>query len=421
MQGGVAFDEDVLAGQFFKLGEPTGVVGFEDLDGFGVDAQQNVGVLEVLLHLAQLGVDLVADGGRALDHAGGLAGGARDRERSLQRLFDALAGDGDQTEVVELQDLGGSAVGFESFFEGGHDAEAVLAVVHVDKINHDDAAEVAEANLADDLGDGVEVGLDDGVLKAGRLADVLAGVDVNGHQGLGLIDDDGAAALEPDLGAEGLGDFVLDAEVLEERNLFGVELDAADQGRREAVEEADDALVVGFRIDPDRGEVGADLVAQDALDEREIVIDEGRRLGVVGALLDLAPQMEEEAQVGAEVFFGCALGCGADDETARGVVALADQDALEALALCVGLDLAADADVGDGGHEDQEPSRQGDVRGDAGTLLGDGLLGNLDQNLLPGLEQVADDGQVGGLHGAARGAAASALGRAARRSRGATA
>src|ERR1035437_5075895 len=244
MQGGVALDEEIFAGQRFELGNPTGIVGFEDFDGFGIDAQQHVGVLEVLLHLAKLGVDLVADRGRALDHAGGLAGGARDAESAFEGLLDALAGDGDQTKVVELENLGGGAVGFEGFFEGGHDAETVLAVVHVDKVNDDDAAEVAEANLADDLGDGVEVGFDDGVLKAGRLADVLAGVDVDGDEGFGLVDDDGAAALEPDFGAEGLGDFFLNAEVLEERGLLGVELDAADERGREAVKEADDALVV---------------------------------------------------------------------------------------------------------------------------------------------------------------------------------
>jgi hypothetical protein len=175
--------------------------------------------------------------------------------------------------------------------------------------------------------------------------------------------------------------------VLEERSLLGVELDAANQRRREAVEEADDALVVVLGIDPDGGEVAADLISQDALDQPQIVIDERRGLGGVGALLDLAPQIQQEAQVGAELFFGCALGGGADDESAGGLAALVDENALEALALLVGGDLAADADVGDGGHEDQEAAGQRDVRGDARALLGDGLLGDLDENLLSGLSR----------------------------------
>ena len=83
---------------------------------------------------------------------------------------------------------------------------AVFALVHVDEVDDDDAAEVAQTDLADDLRDGIEVGLDDGVFEASGLADVLAGVDVDGDEGLGLIDDDGAAGLEPDLGPEGLID-----------------------------------------------------------------------------------------------------------------------------------------------------------------------------------------------------------------------
>ena len=62
----------------------------------------------------------------------------------------------------------------------------------------DDAAKVAQPNLANDLLDGVDVGLDDGVFQPRGLADILAGVDVDGDQSFRLVDDDIAAALEPD-------------------------------------------------------------------------------------------------------------------------------------------------------------------------------------------------------------------------------
>ena len=82
------------------------------------------------------------------------------------------------------------------------------------------------------------------------------------------------------------------------------------------------------------------------------------RLGVVGALLDLVPQVNQEAQVGAEFFFRCALGGGAHDESARSFAALVGKNPLQALALFVGSDLAADADVRDRRHEDQEAAGQ---------------------------------------------------------------
>jgi hypothetical protein len=135
------------------------------------------------------------------------------------------------------------------------------------------------------------------------------------------------------------------------------------------------------------------------------VIDERGGLGALRTLLDLRPEVEQKAEVGAEIFFRSALGGGAHDESAGGFAALTDENPLEALALLIGGDFAADADVRDGGHEDQEAAGQGDVRGDAGALFGDGLLGDLNQNLLAWLQEVGDDGQVGGLRGAARGTA----------------
>src|SRR5665811_1649357 len=96
---------------------------------------------------------------------------------------------------IELQHLGWGAVGLEGFFKGGQNLEAVLALVHVDEVNDDDAAQIAEPNLADNLRDGVEVRLDDGVLEPRRLADILAGIDVDGDQGFSLVNDDGALSL----------------------------------------------------------------------------------------------------------------------------------------------------------------------------------------------------------------------------------
>ena len=47
----------------------------------------------------------------------------------------------------------------EFFFESLHDALAVAALVHVDEVDDDDAAEIAQADLADDFFDGIDVGL----------------------------------------------------------------------------------------------------------------------------------------------------------------------------------------------------------------------------------------------------------------------
>ena len=72
------------------------------------------------------------------------------------------------------------------------------------------------------------------------------------------------------------------------------------------------------------------------------------------------------------------------------------------MTLLIGGDLAADSHMRNGRHENQEAPGQCDVAGDTGALLGDGLLGDLNQNFLTRLQQVADDGQIRSLRGAAR-------------------
>ena len=203
--------------------------------------------------------------------------------------------------------------------------------------------------------------------------------------------------LQPHLGLQRVVDLVLDAEVLIERSGFRVELDAAHQRWLEPLREANDALVFLLGVHPDLREVGIHLVAQHALHQVEVVINQRRRFAVLGAVLDLGPQVLEEANVGAKLVFLDVGRRRAHDKTAQPVLALAGDDALQPLALFFGVDLARHAHVIDGRHVHQEPSRKRNVTGDARSLLGDGFLGDLNQDLLTFLQQVGNE-----RHGAVR-------------------
>src|SRR6185369_9771370 len=69
-------------------------------------------------------------------------------------------------------------------------------------------------------------------------------------------------------------------------------------------------------------------------------------------------------------------------------------DALQPLALFFGSNLARYAGMIHRWHVHQEAAGQRDVAGDAGAFLADRFLGNLNQNLLPFLEQVGDQRHV---------------------------
>ena len=181
--------------------------------------------------------------------------------------------------------------------------------------------------------------------------------------------------------------------MLVQRSVFRVQLDAPHQRRLEALRKAHHALVFLFGVHPDLREVGVHLVAQHALHQVEVVIDQRRRLAALGAVLDLSPQMLQKADVGTQFVFLDVGRCRPHDEAAQAVFALAGHDALQTLALFFGIDLARHANVVHRRHVHQEPARQRDVAGDARALLGDWLLGDLDQDFLPFLQQVGDQRQ----------------------------
>src|SRR5216684_3639352 len=343
-------------------------------------------------HLARFGLNFVAERGDGLHHAGAGAVWAWLAEHALERLLGALAGDADEAEFVEGQRLGWSFVLLEGLLQRHKNFLAVAALFHVDEVNHDDAAEVTQANLPDDFFHGFEVGLDDSVFEArGALADEFAGVDVDGHERFGVVDDDVAAGLEPDFRAQSFVQFVLDAELLEDRRFLAVQFDAIDELGLEAADEFDDLAVFLFAVDPDGREIVADVIAKDALDEIQVAVEKRGRFALLAALLDFVPGLAEELDVRANFFIGSAARRGSNDE-ATGVCAarFTDQPA-EARAVFGGSDFARDADVIDRRHVHQEAAGQRDVAGDARAFLAERLLGDLDDDVLAGLQHLGNE------------------------------
>src|SRR5882762_3587549 len=393
VERGVGLDDDVFVRGLLELIDEHGLARLQSLGDFRVHAQREVRALVVGHgHLARFRLNFIAERGDGLDHARSGAVRAGLAEHALERLLGAFAGDADEAKLVERERLGRGLVVFQSLLEGRQNFFAVAALFHVDEVHDDNAAEVAQANLADDLLHRFEVGLDDGVLKpGGAFADKFAGVHVDGHQRFGMVDDDVAAGLQPDFGAQGFVQFMLDAEFFEDRRFLGVQLDLADQLRLETADELDDLAVLLFVVDPDGSEVIADVIAEHALHEIEIAMEKRRCFALLAAFLDFIPGFAEEIDVRANFIIGGAASCGAHDKSSGIAIArLADQTAKPRTVFC-GDDLARDARVMDRGHIDQKPAWERDVAGDARAFLAERLLGNLDDHVLPGLQHFRNE------------------------------
>ena len=148
------------------------------------------------------------------DEAAAVAVLARLGEDLDEPRADPLAGHLDEAERGHLGDLVLRAVATEALEQTTHDEVAVALEHHVDEVDDDDAADVAQPELADDLLGRLDVVLGDGLLEVAARADELAGVDVDDRHRLGAVDDERAAARQPDLAVHRLGELLVDAVVV---------------------------------------------------------------------------------------------------------------------------------------------------------------------------------------------------------------
>ena len=146
--------------------------------------------------LARLFADDAQDRqGQRFDAANAAKAGAA-RARHVRRLADrraqSLAGHLEQAEAADLADLHASTVLANRFAQPVFNVTLVLRRTHVDEVDYDEAAEVADTQLTRDFLGRFEVGVQRSCLDVPAFRRA-GGVDVDGDERLGVIDHDAAA------------------------------------------------------------------------------------------------------------------------------------------------------------------------------------------------------------------------------------
>src|SRR5208283_2537960 len=199
-----------LADKITKLGETLRLLVEEQIDHRLRGEYAELAGAELLGLAHDIAQNLVADGLGGLDLAAASASDAGFAQDVGETLARALARHFDQAQLREPVDRQPRAVAIERLVELLQHGSAMVGVLHVDEVDDDDAAEVAQTQLPRDHLGGLEIGLENGVVKAAP-ADKAAGIDVDCRHRLGLVDDEITPRLEIHPPSQGLLDLVLDA------------------------------------------------------------------------------------------------------------------------------------------------------------------------------------------------------------------
>ena len=325
------------------------------------------------------------------DVARAVATRTRDVAAFAQRRAQALAAEFEQAELADGAELHSGAVEAQRVAQALFHLAAVLRLFHVDEVDDDQAAEVAQAHLARDLVGGFQVGAGGGFLDVAA-ARGAGGVDVDGDQRLGVVDDDGATGRQVDRARERGLDLVLDLESAEQRRIVTVALHAIGRFRHHVVHELLRLLEDVVRIDQDLADVGGEVIADGADDQRRFLIDEERALARLGGAVDGVPQLEHVVQVPLELGRAAADAGGTRDE-AHALRVLELVEVFLELFTVFALDATADATAARVvRHQHQVAAGQRHERGQCRTLVAALFLLDLHQEFLAVADRILDAG-----------------------------
>src|SRR5690606_30301617 len=256
---------------------------------------------------------LVADRFRGLQLAAPLTAHAGFAQHLLEAFARALAGHLHQPELGDADDVGLGVIALELLLQRAQYLAPMILVLHVDEVDNDDAADVAQTQLPGDGRGGLEVGLENGLFK-GAMPDEGAGIDVDGGHRLRRVDDQVTPGLEHHLALQRLLDFILDTVQVEDRSLARVMLQPIAQLGHQFANELLDLLEILPRVDADLLDTWVDQIAQRAHGQRQVFIDQRGCAHRLHLPVDLLPQPAQVADVHEDLVPARAFGSGAQDE-----------------------------------------------------------------------------------------------------------
>ena len=322
------------------------------------------------------------------DVASAAAAWARDRGTFAQSGLQALTAHFQQAEFADGAELHAGTVLAQGVAQAVFHVTAVFALVHVDEVDHDQTAQIAQAHLAGHFVSGFQVGAGGGFFDVAAF-DGAGRVHVHRHQSFGVVDHDGAARRQ--LHGAGISrfDLVFDLEAAEQRRVVAVALHTRRELGHDVAHELLSLVVDVVGVDQDVADVVVEVVTNRANDQRRFLVNQESAFAL-GGTVNGGPQLEQVVQVPLQLGRGAANACCAgDDGHALGVFQLVHR--FFELGPVVALDAAADtATTGVVGHEHHVTARQADEGGQGCALVAALFFFDLHQEGLAFFDDVLD-------------------------------
>ena len=299
-----------------------------------------------------------------------------------------LTADFHQAEAGDAAHLDPGPVEAEFVLEDAFDGPVVLGLVHVDEVDDHQAGEVAQAQLAGGLDGGLAVRLEGRGLDIAFLGRAPR-VDVDGDQGLGLVDDQIAAGLQRHDRLVDLRQQFLDAVGGEQGPGSLIEVHLPGLGRHQHAHEVAGFLEAFEAFDLDAVEILVEHVAHGAADEVLFLVDQRGGVGGQGGLADRFPQAQQVFVVALDLRLG-AFGTGrADDQAHAAWHIQGGSGGLQTLPVRGLGDLAGDsATLAGVGHQHAVATGQRQPGGQGRALAAALILDDLDQQDLAALDDI---------------------------------
>ena len=310
------------------------------------------------------------------------------REDLKQTGTQALAGHLNQTQRSHLSHLMLGTVTTQALNQATQNQVTVRLKHHVNEVNDDNAANIAQTQLTDNLLSSFQVVLGDSLFQVTAATGELTGVHVHHGHGFGTVNHQRTTRRQVHLTVQCLRQLLVNAVVVEEVVIAVPLLQAGDQVRRHIGHVRLNGIPRVLALNDHRGEVLVEDVTHSLNHQVGLLVEHLRsqHLAGVSLLLDLFPLRTQTVNVVGQLLFRSTLRRGTNDYAST-LGQLVLQNLLQTRTLGVG-QLAGNTGHRTTRHVHQEAAGQGNLAGQAGTLVTNRVLGDLHQNRIAGLQGV---------------------------------